>query len=59
MLWTGIDPVYNLTQVRDTHRNYWSAKMAKDLIILSGKEKFSYYDIKGYFDDKVFLNYLN
>jgi len=33
--------------------------MAKDLIILSGKEKFSYYDIKGYFDDKVFLNYLN
>ena len=42
IMWTGIDPVYNDTRERDNHRYYWSSKMAKDLIILSGKEKFTY-----------------
>lgn len=58
-MWTGIDPVYNDTRERDNHRYYWSSKMAKDLIILSGKENFSYQEINGYFQDKVILNYLN
>jgi len=33
--------------------------MSKDLIILTGKTEFTYQDIEGYFQDKVFLNYLN
>jgi hypothetical protein len=56
---TGSDPVDNDTRERDNHRDYRSSKMAKDLIILSGKEKFTYQEIKSYFQDKVILNYLN
>jgi len=59
IMWTGIDPVYNDTRERDNHRYYWSSKMAKDLIILSGKDEFTYSEIAGYFKDKVILNYLN
>ena len=59
IMWTGIDPVHNDTRERDNHRYYWSSKMAKDLIILSGKEQFTYQEIDGYFQDKVILNYLN
>ena len=59
IMWTGIDPVFNDTRERDTHRYYWSAKMAKDLIILSGKQEFTYQEIEGYFVDRVILNYLN
>ena len=58
-MWTGIDPVYNDTRERDTHRYYWSAKTAKDLIILTGKKTFSYGEIQNYFEERVFLNYLN
>ena len=57
--WTGIDPVFNDTRERDTHRYYWAAKMAKDFIILTGKTKFTYQEIDGYFREKVFMNYLN
>jgi hypothetical protein len=39
---TGSDPVDNDTRERDNHRDYRSSKMAKDLIILSGKDKFTY-----------------
>ena len=58
-MWTGIDPVYNDTRERDTHRYYWSAKTAKDLIILTGKKTFTYGEIQNYFEERVFLNYLN
>ena len=57
--WTGIDPVHNDTRERDTHRYYWSAKMAKDFIILTGKKEFTFQEVEGYFRDRVFLNYLN
>lgn len=33
--WTKIGPVYNDTRERDTHRYYWSSKMAKDFIMLT------------------------
>lgn len=33
--------------------------MAKDFIILSGKEQFTYSEVEGYFKDRVFLNFLN
>jgi len=59
MKWTGIDPVFNETRERDTHRYYWASKMAKDFVMLTGKREFTYHDVEGYFDDKVFLNYLN
>lgn len=59
MMWTGIHPIYNDTKVRDTHRYYWASKMAKDFIIMSGKEEFTYQDIDSYFVDRVILNYLN
>ena len=39
--WTGIDSIHNDTRERDTHRYYWSAKMAKDFIILTGKKEFT------------------
>jgi len=58
-MWTGIDPVHNDTRERDTHRYYWSAKMAKDFVLMTGKETFTYKEVEGYFKDKVFLNYLN
>ena len=35
--WSGIHPKYNDTTERDTHRYYWSAKMAKDYVHLTGK----------------------
>ena len=57
--WTGVDPVFNDTRERDTHRYYWASKMSKDFIILTGKTEFSYSEIESYFNDKVILNYLN
>lgn len=57
--WTGIDPIHNDTRERDTHRYYWTAKMAKDFIMMTGKEKFTFQEVEGYFIDKVFINYLN
>ena len=57
--WTGIDSIHNDTRERDTHRYYWSAKMAKDFIILTGKKDFTIKEVQGYFDDRVFLNYVN
>jgi hypothetical protein len=33
--------------------------MAKDFIMLTGKEKFTYQEVEGYFKDRVFMNYLN
>ena len=54
-----IHPVYNGTMEQDTIRFYLSAKMAKDMIMLTGKQSFTYSEIEGYFEDKVFLNYLN
>jgi hypothetical protein len=59
IMWTGIDPVHNDTRERDTHRYYWSSKMAKDFIILTGKKSFTYKEVEGYFKDRVFINYLN
>jgi len=59
IMWSTINPVFNDTRERDTHRYYWCAKMAKDFIMLTEKEEFTYHDINGYFTDKVFLNYLN
>jgi|TARA_B110001450_G_scaffold253224_1_gene276296 hypothetical protein len=40
--WTGIHPVFNETMERDIHRYYWTSKMAKDFIIMTGKETFTY-----------------
>jgi len=57
--WTGIDAVHNDTRERDTHRYYWTAKMAKDFVMLTGKETFTYNEVEGYFKDRVFMNYLN
>lgn len=57
--WTGIDPIHNDTRERDTHRYYWTAKMAKDFIMMTGKEQFTFQEVEGYFIDKVFINYLN
>lgn len=57
--WTGIDPIHNDTRERDTHRYYWSSKMAKDFIILTGKKEFTFKEVEGYFNDRVFLNYVN
>ena len=45
-MWTGIHPIYNDTRERDTHRYYWSAKMAKDFIIFTKKDEFKYSEIK-------------
>lgn len=56
---TGQGPVHNITKVRDTDRFYWVAKMAKDFVLMTGKETFSCSDLKRYFADRVFLNYLN
>jgi hypothetical protein len=44
---------------QDTVRHYFSAKMAKDFVMLADKLEFSMDDIEGYFEDKVFLNYIN
>jgi len=57
--WTTIHPKYNDTRERDTHRYYWSAKMAKDLVILTGKESFTYAEVEQGFKDRLYLNYLN
>lgn len=57
--WTSIHPKYNDTTERDTHRYYWSAKMAKDLVILLGKESFTYAEVEQGFADRLYLNYLN
>lgn len=51
--------MYNDTKERDTHRYYWSSKMAKDFVMLAGKDEFSYQEVESYFNDKVILNYLN
>jgi len=45
MKWTGIDPVYNETRERDTHRYYWASKMAKDFVMLTGKREFTYHEV--------------
>jgi hypothetical protein len=58
-MWTGIHPLFNDTGERDVHRYYWTSKMAKDFIILTGKETFTYKEVEGYFKDRVFINYLN
>ena len=39
---TGHGPVKNNSASRDTNRYYWSAKMAKDFIIFTGKQDFTY-----------------
>jgi hypothetical protein len=57
--WTSIHPKYNDTRERDTHRYYWSAKMAKDYIHLTGKESFTYNEVEQGFNDRSYLNYLN
>lgn len=57
--WTSIHPKYNDTRERDTHRYYWSAKMAKDYVILTGKESFTYAEVEQGFRDRSYLNYLN
>lgn len=59
LCYSTIHPVYNGTMEQDTIRFYLSAKMAKDVIMLSGKEAFTYEEVEGYFRDRVFLNYLN
>lgn len=59
MEWTGIHPTHNDTRERDTHRYYWSAKMAKDYIHLTGKESFTYKEVEQGFKDRSYLNYLN
>lgn len=33
--------------------------MAKDFIIFTGKDEFSFGEVKQYFDDRIILNYLN
>ena len=33
--------------------------MAKDFIIMTKKEQFTYKEVEGYFKDRVFMNYLN
>lgn len=57
--WTSIHPLHNDTTERDTHRYYWSAKMAKDFIILTGKKSFTYAEVEQGFKDRTYLNYLN
>lgn len=57
--YSTVHPVYNGTMEQDTIRNYISAKMAKDFIMLSGKLEFDYFSVEDYFIDNVFLNYLN
>lgn len=56
---TGIGSVINGTKVRDTDRYYWVSKMAKDLIILTKQDHYTFSDIEGFFRDRVFTNYLN
>ena len=57
--WTGIGPIFNDTLERDTHRYYWSSKMAKDFVMLTGKDSFTYHEVESYFKDRAILNYLN
>lgn len=57
--WSSIHPKYNDTRERDTHRYYWSAKMAKDYVHLTGKESFTYQEVERGFKDRSYLNYLN
>lgn len=56
---TGSGPVFNMTKALSTDRFYWSSKMAKDFVIFTKKEHFSYADIEGYFTDRVVLNFMN
>ena len=57
--WTSVGRIYNQTNERDTHRYYWSSKMAKDFIMLTHKLEFTFNEIESYFQEKVILNYLN
>lgn len=58
IFWTTLDS-HRHSRILDYSQHYYGYKFAKDFILHSKKEVFTYDEIKEYFETNVMMNYLN